>query len=70
MLLHFKIVPKELAITPFPTPLITPPVTKIYFITTALLVLYAPLCTVDALILSFLTKRAIGAGSGHFESID
>lgn len=37
MLLHFKIVPKELAITPFPTPLITPPVTKIYFISTALL---------------------------------
>ena len=27
-----SIVPKELAMTPFPTPLITPPVTKIYFI--------------------------------------
>jgi hypothetical protein len=32
ILLHFKIVPKELAITPFPTPLITPPVTKMNFI--------------------------------------
>lgn len=28
----FSNVPKELDITPFPTPLITPPVTKIYFI--------------------------------------
>jgi len=37
ILLHFKIVPKELAITPLPTPLITPPVTKMYFILTAAL---------------------------------
>lgn len=29
---QFSNVPKELAITPLPTPLITPPVTKIYFI--------------------------------------
>jgi hypothetical protein len=43
MLLHFKIVPKELAITPFPTPLITPPVTNIYFIFTALPYCSAPL---------------------------
>lgn len=29
---QFKSVPNELAITPLPTPLMTPPVTKIYFI--------------------------------------
>lgn len=28
---QFNNVPKELAITPFPTPEITPPVTKMYF---------------------------------------
>lgn len=33
----FSIVPKELAMTPFPMPLITPPVTKIYFILEILL---------------------------------
>lgn len=35
---EFSNVPNELAITPFPTPLITPPVTKIYFI-------FATVCT-------------------------
>ena len=32
ILQHFSIVPNELAMTPLPTPLITPPVTSIYFI--------------------------------------
>lgn len=32
MLQCLRIVPNELAITPFPTPLITPPVTRMYFI--------------------------------------
>lgn len=29
---HFRIAPNELATTPFPIPLITPPVTKMYFL--------------------------------------
>lgn len=33
MLQCLRIVPNELAMTPLPTPLITPPVTKMYFIT-------------------------------------
>jgi len=32
MLQCLRIVPNELAITPLPTPLITPPVTRMYFI--------------------------------------
>lgn len=34
---QFNNVPNELAMTPFPTPLITPPVTKMYFMVSKLL---------------------------------